>query len=210
MQDESSIMQKTCGVCNELKTVDDFCRAKRGSLGRSNQCRSCSSLLGKKWRSENPDKNRDGKARWRSENPEKIMELRNQDRIKRGVEARPKGDTEAAIMKRKQSAREYARRWSRDHPDISRSQSRVHNHRRRVDEGSFTSEEWDALCAKYNYQCLACGRGDVDLTVDHIVPVKKGGTSWISNIQPLCDPCNRKKYQQTIDYRPSVGVVDQD
>jgi len=37
---------------------------------------------------------------------------------------------------------------------------------------------------------------------DHVLPVSKGGTSYISNIQPLCQPCNSGKKDKHIDYRP--------
>lgn len=41
-------------------------------------------------------------------------------------------------------------------------------------------------------ECLSCGNKN-DLQVDHIIPVSKGGTSHISNLQPLCGKCNREK-----------------
>jgi len=69
-------------------------------------------------------------------------------------------------------------------------------------EGSHTTAEWESLCAQYNHRCLACGQKR-PLCEDHIVPLVKGGTDDISNIQPLCRPCNSAKGTQTIDYRPA-------
>lgn len=68
--------------------------------------------------------------------------------------------------------------------------------------GSHTAQEWLDLCAKYDHRCLCCGLVK-PLTRDHIVPVNHGGTDDISNIQPLCRPCNSTKGTQTIDYRPT-------
>ena len=78
---------------------------------------------------------------------------------------------------------------------------RVRAHKRRASEvGYFSTLEWRALCAEYGFKCLRCGRKR-KLTVDHIVPLIKGGRNVISNIQPLCDPCNKAKGVSTIDYR---------
>lgn len=41
-------------------------------------------------------------------------------------------------------------------------------------------------------KCAACGRAD-GLVVDHIVPIVRGGSSEVSNLQALCAPCNRSK-----------------
>lgn len=68
--------------------------------------------------------------------------------------------------------------------------------------GSFTGDEWTALCNRYDNRCLACGQ-QKPLAADHIIPVSKGGSSFISNIQPLCRECNSSKGTKTIDYRPS-------
>lgn len=40
--------------------------------------------------------------------------------------------------------------------------------------------------------CALCGATE-KLEIDHIVPVKKGGRTERSNLQPLCQSCNRKK-----------------
>ena len=47
------------------------------------------------------------------------------------------------------------------------------------------------------YRCRECGASKdegVTLEIDHIVPVAKGGTNDIDNLQTLCKKCNRGKY----------------
>lgn len=42
------------------------------------------------------------------------------------------------------------------------------------------------------YRCQSCG-GWIDLSVDHIEPLSRGGKNCIDNLQTLCMPCNIKK-----------------
>lgn len=49
------------------------------------------------------------------------------------------------------------------------------------------------------YQCQSCRKTEAEakLTVDHIVPLAKGGTNDISNFQTLCSSCNSSKSDRT-------------
>lgn len=49
-------------------------------------------------------------------------------------------------------------------------------------------------------QCLNCGTNN-DLTLDHIIPISRGGENKISNLQTLCKSCNSKKSSNYKDYR---------
>lgn len=99
---------------------------------------------------------------------------------------------------------EYNREYSRTHPE--RNAQNFNNRRARKQQagGSFTSKEWLELCIRYQYTCLCCKRREpeITLTVDHVIPLSKGGSNSLENIQPLCLECNLRKGTKTKDYRP--------
>lgn len=61
--------------------------------------------------------------------------------------------------------------------------------------------EWNALRPKVapivfsrdEHKCRYCG-STKNLEVDHIIPLARGGTSDMSNLQTLCADCNRRKW----------------
>ena len=74
--------------------------------------------------------------------------------------------------------------------------------RKKENGGSHTLGEWDNLKAQYDWTCPCCKRKEpeIKLTEDHIISLKKGGSSNIENIQPLCQSCNSKKMTKMIRY----------
>jgi 5-methylcytosine-specific restriction endonuclease McrA len=61
------------------------------------------------------------------------------------------------------------------------------------ERGTHTKEEWEALCAEFDFRCVRCARNLGFLERDHIVPIYQGGCDCILNIQPLCPFCNVQK-----------------
>lgn len=74
--------------------------------------------------------------------------------------------------------------------------------RRRNAPGGHSFGEWENLKAQYNWTCPCCKKREpeIKLSLDHIIPLSKGGSENIENIQPLCKSCNCKKHTKTIKY----------
>ena len=58
------------------------------------------------------------------------------------------------------------------------------------------------------YRCRECGasKDETSLEIDHIVPVARGGTNDIDNLQTLCRECNRMKH--TDEWVGGVNTVE--
>lgn len=50
-----------------------------------------------------------------------------------------------------------------------------------------------------NHKCGYCGRSDITLTLDHIVPKCKGGPDTWENLVAACIKCNNRKGNQSIE-----------
>lgn len=88
---------------------------------------------------------------------------------------------------------EYRRAYRKAHPE----KYAMSKHRRRALEagagGHFTEEDWKHIKNLQNNRCKICGE-EKKLTVDHIIPLSRGGTNYPSNIQGLCLNCNSRKW----------------
>ena len=62
--------------------------------------------------------------------------------------------------------------------------------------GSFTYEEWRDKCALLGNVCMYCGEAK-PLTIDHKIPLSRGGSNEIINIVPACARCNKRKGGRT-------------
>ncbi len=48
-----------------------------------------------------------------------------------------------------------------------------------------------------SYKCGYCGRGDLPLTIDHIIPRARGGVDTWENLVCACTVCNNRKGDRT-------------
>jgi len=207
------VTEKKCCKCKDIKNVNEFGKNSSMRDGLQRQCKSCCKENGKKWYEKNKKlgcanardwylKNKEiaiqNNKSWRERNKQKSAEYSHKWR-----ENNP------------QKMGESRRSWQKNNPEKSAVIGMIwrrknpgkcieYNHKRRArvfaGGGSFTSQEWEDLKTKFNNTCLCCGIME-KLTADHVIPVSKGGSSNIDNIQPLCKTCNSSKGVRIIDYR---------
>jgi 5-methylcytosine-specific restriction endonuclease McrA len=68
-----------------------------------------------------------------------------------------------------------------------------------------TPEQWLHKVEEYHFKCYLCGcqlttelKQETTITLEHIIPIKKGGTNTLSNVAPACFFCNNAKRNKTL------------
>lgn len=223
------MMFKKCAKCKRVRLISEFGIDKRSPDGRAPRCKDCRAEYerrqkvknpeaarernqryeeshqeekrernriyretnreeikkrGKKWRKENPDKMREHRRKWKEANPEKVVEANHNWH---------------AANKERNSIR--SRIWKALNPFKVLQYKHTRRAKVKGNGGKFTAAEWKALCEKFGNKCLVPGCRQTDLTPDHVIPIDKGGSNSIDNIQPLCAHHNFVKHTKETDYR---------
>lgn len=97
------------------------------------------------------------------------------------------------------------RKYVNTHREIIRAKVARYRISRKNVEGSHTLEEWAQKCKEYNYKCAYCGKIPKIISRDHVIPISKGGTDYISNLIPACRSCNSKKRNRT--YQEYMAIL---
>ena len=160
----------------------------------------------------NPEEQRKYQQRWYTANRKRILaqqRVRNAMYPERRAASRRKYDAthkeEKAMWSRSWRKRNpekvaaYKRKYRKAHLEERAAYQRNRKAFEAGAKGSFTAEEFRALCDYTNHLCPRCFE-EKPLTIDHIVALSKGGSNDISNIQPLCKSCNCSKGVWTVDY----------
>lgn len=184
---------KNCTKCGQDKPLDDFHNDKSKKDGKRPNCKLCHNTQIMDAYRVDPSV-RLARA--------KDYYEKHHDEIRAKANASP-ATLEATRKRRRENpdkVREAARRWADKNKDKVREWHKVQMSRRRAQSGCHSVPEWRALLKQCNHKCVGCGCQPDMLERDHIIPVSQGGSDNISNIQPLCGTCNKRKGVQTINF----------
>ncbi len=195
---------KNCSKCGKIKPASGFSPQKTTADGLKSWCKDCNSALARKGYANNPDRAKEYTRKWRSEHADyerqKMREYNaqyyqeNGDHVRRRVKAYTESNPEKV---------ETFRKAYRATPAAQALKKAAHQRRRALklgNGGNHTAAQWIAMCDWFGNICLKCGKAEI--TVDHVVPITKGGSNDITNLQPLCGECNMSKgNRSSADYR---------
>jgi len=125
----------------------------------------------------------ESQKRWRKKNPQKSRAT-----CKAYYEKNKAKELERAKTK-------FKKFKTNGYSDKHRLNQRVNKHKRRVSKecsAPLTTIEWLQILENAGGCCESCGSSE-DITIDHIIPVSKGGKHTAKNIQVLCRKCNSSK-----------------
>lgn len=110
--------------------------------------------------------------------------------------------------KNRQRLREAQARYRAEKPEIVSANNRNRKAKKKKAVGRHTAAELRELLARQKNRCAIC---DCDLSAgkhaDHMLPIARGGSNDIGNIQWLCPPCNLFKATYTMEELERLLVV---
>lgn len=172
---KASISEKKCKACKEVKSVSEFHKDSYSPDGFGRLCKICNTRKACDWIKTHPER-----AKENMRKAAKAYAIRNPDRhIIYHAKYRIHINHRISMWQKNNRAKCVVK--------VQRYRAK-----KRSAGGTFTLAEWMELRKQFDNRCAIC-REVKKLSVDHIIPISKGGKNDISNIQPLCMDCNRKK-----------------
>lgn len=219
---------RVCSSCKESKSFSEFsrsrspCKACRVIASRKYRKEHPEKVreTNRKWERANPEKRKAQRVRYVQKNKEKILVQAKKYRdSKRRTNAdsvlayhrawRQKNPKKVALYAKKyresnpEKVREFCRAWSKQNLEWWRLKS----HRRRAQKTNsmleaITDRDIELKFSLWHYHCAYCLLPQellpAKLTIDHVVPLCRGGQHTIDNIVPACSRCNSSKGKKLV------------
>ena len=162
---------KPCIKCGEVKEYGEFKKDKRLSSGLTNICKECNNAGERA--PEKAEANKKRYNKWVKENPERSREIKK----------KYTDNNKEKISKRKSE-------YYKNNPDKWRIYV---SKRRALLKGAETNHISDKeISTLYASPCFYCGATD-NITMEHLIPLSRGGRHSIGNLAPMCEGCNKSK-----------------
>ena len=175
---------RQCFDCKKvLPATREFFHGGGKAMGLSCRCKECtkpiSSAKSKKRWAENKESQSANYRKWRLKNQHIRTAKRRAERARDPQKFR---DKEACYRSR--------------NPEYGKAKENRRRAKQVKASGFFTDEQWQARLDYHGNSCAYCNSTE-DLTIDHMIPLSRGGSQWASNLVPACRSCNSTKGDKT-------------
>jgi 5-methylcytosine-specific restriction endonuclease McrA len=164
--------------------------------------------------------------KWRMDNPEiyKASKKRS-ELLPKAIESRQnhyKVSGRTWYIAHKDEVIAYSNKWRKANPEQDLANKRRAKHRRRAlnSKGTYTETQLQARINFYGRRCYLCGcdwnalptktnvsSGEFWKTIDHVIPLSRGGSNWPANLRPACSDCNLSKWANPLSTNNCVGSL---
>lgn len=211
---------KACVRCGAIRPLDEFHRRSISTDGRSSMCKPCALAERRAYRAANPDKLRDYGKLWRAANPEHLETVRqwrldNPDKVRAQQLRWAEANRERLAESKRQwylANREYVLAWNHRNPEKSSQRYRRYREKNATKRAEASRRRQARLTgnrlgpvdvdALWTGSCALCGEA-IDPTLsrpnpmmrslDHIIPISRGGPHSQENLQWTHLVCNMRK-----------------
>ena len=190
---------KHCKRCDTTKPLDDFYRNRSTADGKSAYCKDCTRAYMRDQQVKHADR---------------IAAYEAANRDTRRAKARAKyaenaGQARARVRdyraRNPDKVKQQNRNWSLNNPERDRLRQSLRRARQReLPAYVITDRDMRRL---YSSPCSVDGCTATDIEADHIIPIVRGGSHGIANLQPLCRSHNAmKRHRLWIEFRTYIAA----
>ena len=142
--------------------------------------------------------NEKNKDRLREYNKEYNKEYRekNKDKLKKSKKEYYENNKD----KLKERNKEYYKEYRERNKDKLKERDKRYRHKKRGNGGAYTQLQWLDTLEYFDYKCAYTGECiKHNCHVEHIIPISKGGTSYIWNLVPSTASANLSKHNRDME-----------
>lgn len=170
---------RTCSKCNIKKSLEDFPKNIRCFEGREFKCKACNQLSRR-----TPE---------RIANQKRLTALHYQENKEIYLDRQA-----IRYLSDPEKFRAYGRQYQKDHPEVYKAS----RHKRRAkirscEINDLTSEQVSLLLDNFKF-CIYCSSKEM-LSIDHVIPISRGGANTLSNLVVACKKCNNSKRARDVN-----------
>lgn len=171
---------KTCSKCGDEKAVAEF-------YGGKQPCKECWKRIRRARPTLRTAARRAYERVWYARHREKVIA-----KVRRWQVAHPPTDAS-----RRQHNTVHGR-WQKRNLDAHALNQQRRRARIAGVGGNVTRAEWLAILERHGHRCAYC-RSPNDITMDHVIPISRGGRHTADNVVPACRPCNSRKGARCVE-----------
>lgn len=193
---------RRCNTCQQVKPFSDFNKDKSRKHGISYRCKQCHAKVNEKYYDKSKMAAYANDYYWRNRD-----EINRKARLKRATHPEQSRQYRRSYYQRnKTRINLLSNAWRKANKEVGyRSKSRRRARLKKAQQSFYTTQQ---VLLTYGTDCYLCGKPidlqaprwtaikgwETGLHIDHVIPIRDGGSDTLENVRPTHGQCNLKKH----------------